>query len=339
MKVLLVKMSSLGDAFHTIPAINDAYLKLPNIEFHWVIEEAFAEVAGWHPAVGKVIPMAWRRWRKSLTEPSVRAEMQLFFRTLKEHQYDFIIDAQSLVKSAVVSRFGKGPRYGMDRRSCRESLASLAYDHRFSVAKDQHAITRIRQLFSQALQYQIDADKIDYGIDVQRWQKPTLARPYWLFLHGTTWETKHWPEDYWLELAQRVTAAGDPVVLAWGNEVEKARAERIASQVNDVLVLPKLSLNDVTAYLAYAKAIVGLDTGLCHIAAVMQVPTIAIYGSTDPKLAGVLGPEVDVITSQRSCAPCKAKECPQPSDSGVQPPCYQQITPSYVYQLMMTKLT
>jgi heptosyltransferase-1 len=121
MKVLLVKMSSLGDVFHALPAVQDAYQQVPSIEFHWLVEEAFADIPSWHPAVTKVIPIAWRRWRKNLSNPDVRAEMKSFYQDLRTTEYDVVLDAQCLIKSAVVTRMAKGSRYGLDKSSCRTS--------------------------------------------------------------------------------------------------------------------------------------------------------------------------------------------------------------------------
>ena len=340
MKVLLVKMSSLGDVFHALPAVQDAYQQVPNIEFHWLVEEAFSDIPSWHPAVTKVIPIAWRRWRKNLSSSDVRAEMKAFYQDLRNTEYDIVLDAQCLIKSAVVTRMAKGPRYGLDKHSCREPLASMAYQHPQSVAKGLHAIPRVRQLLSQVLNYSIP-DTFSYGIDKSRWQRPNIEGDYWLFLHGTTWDTKLWPESYWLELAELAVKAGKKVVLPWGNDEEKLRAERIASNIDGVEVLPKMGLNALNAYLAHAQAVVGVDTGLSHVVAALEVPSVAIYGATDAVLTGVLGPNVEVLSSDLACAPCLNKQCDHPDRNDgnpAQPPCYRSISPQRVFDALIAKL-
>jgi heptosyltransferase-1 len=340
MKVLLVKMSSLGDVFHALPAVQDAFQQVPNIEFHWLVEEAFADIPSWHPAVKKVIPIAWRRWRKNLSNATVRGEMKAFYQDLRSTEYDIVLDAQCLIKSAAVTRMAKGPRYGLDKTSCREPLAAMAYQFPQAVAKGQHAIPRVRQLLSQVLNYPIP-DTFSYGIDKSRWQRPEIDGDYWLFLHGTTWDTKLWPESYWVDLAKLAVDAGRKVILPWGNDEEKSRAERIASNINGVEVLPKMGLNALNAYLAHAQAVVGVDTGLSHVVAALEVPSVAIYGATDAVLTGVLGPKVEVLSSDLACAPCLSKQCTHPDRNDgnpAQPPCYRSIAPQRVFAAVLAKL-
>lgn len=344
MKVLLVKMSSLGDVFHALPAVQDAFQQVPNIEFHWLVEEAFSDIPSWHPAVTKVIPIAWRRWRKNLSNPQVRTEMKAFYQDLRSTEYDIVLDAQCLIKSAAVTRLAKGPRYGLDKHSCREPLAAMAYQYPQSIAKGQHAIPRVRQLLSQVLNYSIP-DTFSYGIDKSRWQRPEIEGgykgQYWLFLHGTTWDTKLWPEVYWCELARLTVKSGRKVLLPWGNDEEKSRAQRIASQIEGVEVLPKMGLNALNAYLAYAQAVVGVDTGLSHVVAALEVPSVAIYGATDAVLTGVLGPKVEVLSSDLSCAPCLNKQCDHPDRNDgnpSQPPCYRSIAAQRVFDAALAKL-
>ena len=340
MKVLLVKMSSLGDVFHALPAVQDAFQQVENLEIHWVVEEAFADIPAWHPAVKKVLPIAWRRWRKNLGNADVRAELKGFFAELRQTEYDLVLDAQCLIKSAVVTRFAKGPRYGLDKNSCREPLAVKAYQFPQAVAKGQHAIPRVRQLFSQVFDYQIP-DSFSYGIDRARWSRPELDElgddAYWLFLHGTTWDTKLWPESYWRSLAELALKANKKVVLPWGNDEELQRAQRLAEGLGGVIVLPKMGLNALNAYLANAEGVVGVDTGLSHVVAALEVPSVAIYGATDAVLTGVLGPTVDVLSSDLECAPCLNKQCNNPlaKDGGIdQPPCYRSVSPQRVFDVL-----
>lgn len=344
MKVLLVKMSSLGDVFHALPAVQDAYQQVPNLEIHWLVEEAFADIPSWHPAVTKVIPIAWRRWRKNLSNATVRSEMKAFYRDLRSTEYDIVLDAQCLIKSAAVTRMAKGPRYGLDKHSCREPLAAMAYQFPQAVAKGQHAIPRVRQLLAQVFNYSIP-DTFSYGIDRSRWPRPEMVDgykgDYWLFLHGTTWDTKLWPENYWVELAKLVVASGRKVVLPWGNDEEKQRAERIANDIEGVEVLPKMGLNALNAYLAHAQAVIGVDTGLSHVVAALEVPSVAIYGATDAVLTGVLGPKVEVLSSSFSCAPCLNKQCTHPDRNDgqpAQPPCYRTISAQRVFDAALSKI-
>jgi len=287
-RVLLIKTSSLGDVVHTLPALTDAQRAKPGIQFDWVVEEGFAEIPAWHPAVAQVIPVAIRRWRKNLWQTLRSGEWRRFKARLRETRYDLVIDAQGLLKSAWLTRYVKAPVAGLDRDSAREPLASRFYDRRYAVPRDQHALERVRQLFAQALGYELPQGIGDYGLD--RTQLATSGEePYLLFLHGTTWPSKHWPEAYWRELAERMSAFGWAIRLPWGNAVEKARAERIAEGIAGASVLPRLNLGGVAKVVAGARACVAVDTGLGHLAAALDVPSISLYGPTLPGRVGAYG--------------------------------------------------
>ena len=139
MRVLLVKTSSLGDVIHALPALTDAARAIPGITFDWVVEEGFAEIPTWHPSVGNVIPVAIRRWRKNLWETIKSGEWRRFKQRLRAEKYDLVIDAQGLLKSALLTRYVKAPVAGFDRDSAREPLASRFYQRRLAVARGQHA--------------------------------------------------------------------------------------------------------------------------------------------------------------------------------------------------------
>ncbi len=288
MRVLLVKTSSLGDVIHTLPALTDAQLAIPGIQFDWVVEEGFAEIPAWHPAVAQVIPVAIRRWRKHPLQTLRSGEWRRFKARLRETRYDLVIDAQGLLKSAWLTRYVKAPVAGFDRDSIREPLASRFYDRCYAVPRDQHALERVRQLFAQALGYSIPEMIADYGLDRSQLATPG-EQPYLLFLHGTTWSSKHWPEAYWRQLAERMSEFGWAIRLPWGNAEEKARAERIAQGLPSASVLPRLNLGGVAKVVAGARACVAVDTGLGHLAAALDVPSISLYGPTLPGRVGAYG--------------------------------------------------
>ena len=338
MRVLIIKTSSLGDVIHTLPAITDAAHAIPGIRFDWVVEEGFAEIPSWHPAVDQVIPVAIRRWRKNIWQALKSGEWKAFKQRVRARKYDLVIDAQGLVKSAWLTRYVKAPVAGLDRYSAREGLASRFYDRRLSVATGQHAVERVRQLFALALAYDLPEGIGNYGLDLDRLQLPPAA-PYVVFLHGTTWATKHWPEAYWRELAERMGRRKLQVRLPWGNPAEKARAERIAQGLNNCQVLPKLNLVGVARVLAAAKACVAVDTGLGHLAAALDVPTISLFGPTNPGLTGAYGRAQVHQASDFPCAPCLQKKCTyKPSADDLRrfdlkrewPLCFTRLNPEHV---------
>jgi heptosyltransferase-1 len=338
MRVLVIKTSSLGDVIHTLPALTDAADAYPDIQFDWVVEENFAEVPTWHRQVNEVIPVALRRWRKNIRQSLQSEEWRYFVKRLRSSQYDKIIDAQGLIKSALLTRLAKGERNGLAWGSLREPLASLAYQRTFSVAKQQHAIIRVRELFAKVLAYDLPISPPNGGIAKERLPAYTDATDYIVFLHGTTWANKHWPEEYWQQLAKLVTQASQQILLPWGNQAERERAERIAQLSSQIKVLAKMSLTQLAGVLAGAKAVVSVDTGLSHLAAALAVPTIGIYGPTNPALTGSFGPGQIHLSADFPCAPCLKRQCQYQQPSQVWPACFTTINPAYVWQQLKTVL-
>jgi heptosyltransferase-1 len=203
---------------------------------------------------------------------------------------------------------------------------------KFAVPRNQHAVARVRQLFAAALDYELPASPPDYGIR-GRFSSQGRQR-YLVFLHGTTWPTKHWPESYWTELADMVARAGMQVKLPWGNAAERQRAERIASADPAVEVLPRRQLGELAALIASASGVVGVDTGLVHLAAALGTPCITLYGATDPGLIGTLGDAQLHLQAQFVCAPCKRRKCSYQGAAVVQPACYSSLPPSLVWARM-----
>ncbi|TAK73292.1 MAG: lipopolysaccharide heptosyltransferase I, partial [Gammaproteobacteria bacterium] len=316
---------------HTLPALTDAGRAIPGMTFDWVVENTFAEIPRWHPLVGEVIPIALRQWRKGLFSRETRLEWQQLRQRLQAQQYDVILDAQGLVKSAFLTYFAKGLRVGLDFKSARESLASFAYQRKCTVNFYQHAIVRMRRLFSQALGYTLPETAPDF--DLTRLPlSPAPAEHYLVFLHGTTWETKLWPEAYWIQLAKLAEQAGYRVKLSSGNVEEMERAQRIARACTVVDALPRLALSDMASLLTNAKAVVAVDTGFGHLAAALNVPTVSLYGPTNPEYTGALGKTSIHLAAQFPCSPCMKRICTYREPSAVTPACYETLPPAYVWE-------
>ncbi len=329
MRVLVVKTSSMGDVIHTLPAIEDAAQAIPGIKFDWLIEEGFQEIPAWHDSVDKVIPIALRRWRKSWLKAFLSGEIKLFLNRIRENKYDVVIDAQGLLKSAVPAKFAKGILCGFDKSSARESLAARFYDRKFAVDKSLHAIERVRRLFALSLgyQYQNISPCVKLNLNAAHEEKKGC-----LFLHGTTWPSKHWPDESWLELGKLLKEKGEVIYLLWATAQEKDRADWLARELN-VSVLPRLSLTQIAELMLKAKAVVGVDTGLTHLAALLDVRSIGIYGSTDVGLTGAMGVNHKNLKSNFECSPCISKNCNLLDGETLLPPCYEEITAKNVIDL------
>lgn len=330
MNVLIVKTSSLGDVLHTLPAVSDAVNANSNVHFDWVVEENFAEIPAWHPAVRTVIPVAMRRWRKHLMKTVFSGEWRRFRQQLKTIDYDVVIDAQGLIKSSIITRMAHGLRCGLDRNSARESLSAFAYQKRITVPGVQHAILRVRQLFAQVLGYTFDEQHLDYGI-AGHFNHSKGSDRYVVFLHGTTWATKLWPDDYWIKLTRIVSDAGYSVHLPWGNIEEHTRAKAIATGCEQAVVLPAMSLAGLADELAGAARVVAADSGLGHLAAALGVPTVSIYGATNEQLTGTRGVNQAHLSAQFECSPCLSRVCTYSGSAEVHPACYSTVTPPDVW--------
>ncbi len=329
MRVLIIKTSSMGDIIHTLPALTDAKQAKGSITFDWVVEENFAEIPSWHPAVGEVIPVAIRRWRKNPIKNWNSNEWKQCRTHLRKHHYDLIIDAQGLLKSSFITRIAKGHTAGYDKNSVREKIASLFYRYKYAVPKDMHAVERIRSLFAQALGYTKPNTTPDYGIDRRRFCSATPEAPNVVFLHSTTRDDKHYPELYWRQLAQKLTADGYRIRLPWGAEHERERAIRIAAGIDGVEVLPRLSLHAVAGVLAQASAVVAVDTGLGHLTAALNIPAVSLYGPTSPALIGAYGENQLHLSAADRGVPVV----------GIEPQIFSALTADHVYDCVQQLLS
>jgi heptosyltransferase-1 len=293
MNILIIKTSSLGDVVHMLPAITDAAKHIPNINIDWVVEESFQAIPKWHPAVNHVFPVAIRRWRKKIARKETWQEIKTFKQQLQQHQYDVIIDAQGLLKSALITTKAKkwcgGTSIGYNKQSIREPLAARFYEKVANISYQQHAILRNRLLLAYALNIKPDLAQLDYGLSNTQFPpiKHTLASPYIVCLHGTSKVEKEWSESNWSALVKKMTKKGIACFFPWGNDREQARALRIAETNNHAQVLPKCNLETLASILQNAQLVVGMDTGLMHIAAALGKTGIGLYPVTKPELTGV----------------------------------------------------
>jgi len=283
--ILFVKTSSLGDVVHQMPAMTDARRHRPDARLLWVVEEAFAPLARLHPAIDEVIPVATRRWRSHLLSPATWAEMSAFKAKLHAAKADIVVDTQGLIRSGLIARAAGGVRHGYDASSIREPFASRFYDIRHGVARDQHAVARNRQLTALSLGYRIET-AIDYGL-----VRPPRGdgAPYAVLLHGTSRAAKEWREVDWIGTGKWLAGQGLDVLLPWGNERERLRSARVAAAIPGSRILEKQPLDALAKVIAGAALVVGVDTGLLHLAAAYGVPLVAVFLATDPGLTGPVG--------------------------------------------------
>ena len=268
---------------HHCPAVSDVARKRPGVAIDWVVEEPFAGIAALHASVRRVIPVRLRRWRSAWWRPASWREIGEFRASLAAERYDAVIDTQSLLKSALIAVAARGERHGMDAASARESLAACFYRQRHPVPRGLHAVERNRRLTAAALGYPLDLP-LDYGLRLAA--NETRNAPYVVFLTMTSRADKLWPEERWIELGRALALRA---VLPWGSEAERARATRIASALPQAEVLPRMTLEQLAGLFGSAHLVVGVDTGLTHLAAASGARTVGVYCGSDPTLTGIFG--------------------------------------------------
>ncbi|KRB76811.1 lipopolysaccharide heptosyltransferase I [Noviherbaspirillum sp. Root189] len=286
MKILIVRVSSLGDVVHNMPMVADILRHTPDAQIDWVVEEAYVNLVRLNKGVRHVIPYALRRWRKSLFAPATRAEMGEFHRRIREEAYDVVFDTQGLLKTGIVMRMARlvtnGQRVGLangTEGSGYEGASRIFHTKSVPVDVRTHAVLRGRLVAAAGLGYRVDTPA-DFMLQSPHFDAlPAWVpdRPYAAFFHGTARASKQWAPDNWVQVSRLLAERQLPVLLAWGNDAEHDAAKALAAQMSDAHVLPKLPMMEAVLFAQRAALAIGVDTGLTHIAAAYNRPTIELY--------------------------------------------------------------
>jgi len=306
-KILIVRSSSLGDLVHMLPAISDIARHHPGAQIDWLVEESFAEIPAWHPAVSDVITVAHRRWRKAWWSRPVRAERAALRARLRATEYDVVLDMQALLKSVWLVRQARGVRHGLDWASAREPLASLFYDVKHRVEFWQPAIVRQRLLASRAFGYVPQGEPI-FGLQalvLRAQQRYGGEPPYAVIMPSASRDDKLWPAEDWQAVFDTLEQAGLRLRLLAGNTGETARAQALIAGHPRAEVMPRMTLTDVAHLLAGARLMVGLDSGLTHLSAGLGRPTVGIYKASTPVRTPLMGPTFTASLGDRGAPPSR----------------------------------
>jgi heptosyltransferase-1 len=295
--ILLVKLSSLGDVLHNLPIVWDLRARLPNARIDWVVEEGYvhllepllsrAEFKG----IDRIIPFGLRRWKKNLFKLDTWRQFFSFKAQLQAVQYDYVIETQGLLKSALVCALAKKSKDAVvagfanaTQYSGYEPIARWFYNHSVQVSTDCHAVDRSRWVMCSALDWPLIERTTTPAFYTESFSKSFteknitgLKRPYVLCFHSTAREAKRWSNQNWIVLGRALASRGYQVVLPWGNPAERAISEMLAREISGALVPPAFSIEDAFSIIAHAKLTIGVDTGLTHLAAVLGKPTVEIY--------------------------------------------------------------
>lgn len=284
MRILIVRVSSLGDVVHNMPVLADIHRQYPDAIIDWVVEESYVGLVRLNKHVNEVIPFALRRWKKNLLSSAVRKEFSLFLNQLRNRSYDYVFDTQGLIKTGLIMGFSnttsKGKKIGLAHKtdgSGYEPLSRIFHDKSISVERHIHVVQRGREMVAKALGYTIDTPP-DFGLTVPDehpdWLPP---EPYAVFFHGTSRDSKKWPRQNWIETGQLLQESGYNILLPWGSEREYEEASTLSALLTKSKVLPRLSITEAALLTGKASFIVGVDTGLSHLAAAYDKPTVQIY--------------------------------------------------------------
>ncbi|WP_075358877.1 lipopolysaccharide heptosyltransferase I [Caballeronia sordidicola] len=304
-KILIIRVSSLGDVVHNMPAIADIRRRHPDAQIDWLVEESFTGLVELVEGVRRAIPFSLRRWRKRFFSFDNWREIRRFRRTLAAENYDLVIDCQGLIKTAWVASWARGTLVGLGNRTDGagyEWPVRFFYNKRIPIEARTHVVERTRQLVAAALGDPPPeaTDNIEFGLNTRRAALAlsqadlNLPVPYVVFVHATSRADKQWPDTAWIELGQSLIRRGVSIVLPWGSDAERETSEKLAREFGAAAVVPpKLSLPAVVGLIDGAAATVGVDTGLVHIAAALKRPTIELYNfSTAWRTGGYWSPRV-----------------------------------------------
>ena len=301
--ILLVKTSSLGDVVHNLPVASDIRARFPGARIDWVVEEAFADIPRLHPGVRRVIPVAVRRWRRNLLAAATWGELREYRTAVRSERYDLVLDTQGLIKSALLARQVPGRRAGYAAEAAREPLAARFYDDTYAIPGNMNAVERNRRLAAAALGYEPNLP-LDYGIAAEPLAAAWLpAAPSCVLLTASSRADKLWPEAGWLQLAAALNARGLACVLPGGSAEERERAARLAGGMAQAVAAPPMGIAELARLLAGARLVVGVDTGLSHIAAALGRLTFCLFAGSHPELTGVHAGDTAINLGGAGAAP------------------------------------
>ncbi len=302
LRVLVVKLSSLGDVVHTLPAAMDIQANFPNAQIDWVVEPSFAPIVKACSAVHRVIACDLRYWRKNIWAPETRIQWRAFLTELQQQRYDAIIDLQGLTKSALVTWLArtsaKGKRYAMANAtdgSAYERPTRWAADVAIDLEQHTHAMTRGRVVCASALKYEVPSI-LGYGLNIE--QSIHNGKKTVVFVHGTSRADKEWPLANWHELGLRLSNAGYQIVLPHGNEEERLRSVAMAEMIPKAIVWPRMTIDKLMQAMSSTAGVIGVDSGLSHIAVALNLPHVQIYNFATAWRTGPVGIANEKIRQQ-----------------------------------------
>jgi heptosyltransferase I len=291
-RILIVKVTSLGDIVQALPVVADIKRAFPGVQVDWAADEAFAELLRWSKGVDRVLCAPLRRFKKARRWSDLKA-IWASISELRAYRYDTIVDIHGVYKSAIIAFLARSPRrIGYQSQDLGERGAAFAYTGRFGPRPQGNAWHGMRISAGEALGYEVDGPPI-YNLQLpEPVAHPfgTQGAPVAAFFHATSKDEKKWPLTHWVAVGRELSKRGFRVVLPWGSAGERATAEQIAAQVPGATVLPPMSVTEVAQMIDTCALVVGTDTGFVHLAHALQKRTVMIFVATSPSHCGVEAP-------------------------------------------------
>jgi heptosyltransferase-1 len=280
MKIAIVKLSAMGDIIHAMVALQYIKKSNPSLKIDWIVEKGFAKVLEGNPDIDTILPVNLKAIKKDKKQFLNQLSM---VKKYANTQYDLVIDAQGLLKSAIVAKLLGKKRAGFSKTSIREGIASTFYTQKVEIAYDANTIDRNAKVMSEPLgisitpQMIIDKEAFLYYEEDDILRELSHEKKNIIFIIGSTWPSRNYPKEKFAKIAD---ALEENILIAWGSDIEKEDAEWIASHSKFVTVLPQINLNGLKSIIGKSDLLIGNDTGPTHMAWGLNVPSITIFGPT-----------------------------------------------------------
>ena len=332
MRILVIKLSSMGDVCHVLPAITDAKRIYPELIVDFIVEPEYEYICKLHPAVDNVITCNLRGYKGKPLEMFKDKYLAKLWHSIREKKYAHVIDAQGLLKSALLSLIARGKVSGFTRRAVKEKVASLFYRKSYD-SNEEHAIYRLRDLFAGALDYtsMLDTLKFDYGIFPNNIPKLKTDKGYVVFVHGTSWHSKEWSNKYWFELSKILLEHNISIKLFYRGYEQQVLARKISQVSPFIENCGEVDVESAVKVLNGSIAVIGVDTGFSHLGAALNKPVIALYGPTSMLKTGLKGQNVVNLQTKFNCSPCLKKVCPYSKIENASSPCFNELYPEKIF--------
>jgi len=338
MRVLIIKTSAMGDIIHALPVLDYLRQVAPGVTIDWAVEEQFADLLSGNPLISALRLVRTRRWRKQIFAAGTLREVLELWRELRTQQYDLVFDLQGNLKSGIVAWVtGAEKRLGFSREYLQEKINAVFTNRQIPMRREDDSsggrcLRIVSVPFGRDYRGMEIATEIHTGPDEEQAAESLIrgcgAGPVVLFHCGTTWQTKFWSEEGWIELGRRICSNFPTamILFSWGNNDERESAGRIAGALGErAQILERYPIKGITAVIKKVDAVVGADTGLIHLAAAVGTPTVSFYRASDGSVSGPRGENHVIVQSPLACSSCQRTGCDRDAE------CRASITPDAMF--------